>query len=202
MERWAWRSAISSKSGASTTPSCKVMPAYKEQRGQARIQIDGIMPRERRRRPRRTGRACARSPAGRPSGSSSSPLDIVPSDRDLKYIGSLLDGLPVLAGDRIRATLFGNRSADFRVREHGAQGPGADHPDHAAGDRQAVRRRGQGGRRSHLLRGHRRPARRQLHADPRDRRVAAALPRGVRAAGHRRRPRACCCTARRAAARR
>lgn len=43
------------------------------------------------------------------------PIDTTPQERDLPYIGSLLDGLPVRSGDRIRATLFGNRAADFRV---------------------------------------------------------------------------------------
>ena len=31
------------------------------------------------------------------------------------YIGSLLDGLPVMEGDMVKATLFGSRSADFIV---------------------------------------------------------------------------------------
>ena len=35
------------------------------------------------------------------------PLGIVPTDRDLKYIGSLFDGLAVVTGDRVRAALFG-----------------------------------------------------------------------------------------------
>jgi transitional endoplasmic reticulum ATPase len=39
------------------------------------------------------------------------------SDRDLQYIGTRLDGLPVLEGDRIRGTLFGSRSMDFLVKE-------------------------------------------------------------------------------------
>ncbi len=51
------------------------------------------------------------------------PMNIVPSDRDLKYIGSLLDGLPVLEGNRIRATLFGSRWADFRVQSAAPKGP-------------------------------------------------------------------------------
>jgi transitional endoplasmic reticulum ATPase len=44
-------------------------------------------------------------------------------DRDLKYIGSLLDGLPVVEGDRVRATLFGSRSADFMVTGTVPPGP-------------------------------------------------------------------------------
>ncbi len=44
------------------------------------------------------------------------PQGGTPSSRDLKYIGSLLDGLPVTGGDRVRVTLFGNRRADFLVK--------------------------------------------------------------------------------------
>jgi transitional endoplasmic reticulum ATPase len=51
------------------------------------------------------------------------PTNIIPAERDLKYIGSLLDGLPVHEGDRIRATLFGSRSADFRVENTTPKGP-------------------------------------------------------------------------------
>jgi transitional endoplasmic reticulum ATPase len=93
---------------------CKAMPAYKDQRGQSRIQMDGIT--------RENGgvgvddfvlvRKIEAVPAQRVV---LAPTTITPTDRDLRYIGSLLDGLPVLAGDHIRATLFGSRSADFRV---------------------------------------------------------------------------------------
>ena len=93
---------------------CKAMPAYKELRDQSRIQIDGIS-----RENGGTGldqmvevRKTDASPAERVF---LSPVTITPSERDLKYIGSLLDGLAVVAGDRIRATLFGARSADFKV---------------------------------------------------------------------------------------
>ena len=51
------------------------------------------------------------------------PVNITPSDRDLDYIGSLLDGLPVLEGNRIRATLFGSRWADFKVESTTPRGP-------------------------------------------------------------------------------
>ena len=100
----------------------KAMPAYKEQRGHARIQMDGLT-RE------NAGVALDESvsirritapPAGRVV---IAPITITPADRDLKYIGSLLDGLPVVVGDRIRATLFGTRSADFRVENTVPAGP-------------------------------------------------------------------------------
>lgn len=93
---------------------CKVMPAYKEQRGQSRIQIDGIT-RE------NAGAGLDEFVLVSKTASSAcervivAPMTIRPLDRDLDYIGQLLDGLSVLEGDRIRATLFGSRYADFRV---------------------------------------------------------------------------------------
>jgi transitional endoplasmic reticulum ATPase len=51
------------------------------------------------------------------------PANVRPSERDMDYIGNLLDGLPVQAGTRIRATLFGGRSADFRVESTVPKGP-------------------------------------------------------------------------------
>ena len=101
---------------------CKVMPAYKEMRGQSRIQLDGLV-----RENAGAGldefvqvRKIACRPAERVV---LSPVNITPSDRDLNYIGSLLDGLPVLEGNRIRATLFGSRWADFKVESTTPRGP-------------------------------------------------------------------------------
>ena len=51
------------------------------------------------------------------------PLTITPDSRDLHYIASLVDGLPVQEGDRIRAALFGSRYADFRVESTTPNGP-------------------------------------------------------------------------------
>jgi transitional endoplasmic reticulum ATPase len=100
----------------------KAMPAYKEQRGRARIQIDGLT-----RENVGVGldqavevRKIATRPAVRVV---LVPTTITPRERDLKYIGSLLDGLPVVAGDRIRATLFGSRAADFKVASTAPPGP-------------------------------------------------------------------------------
>lgn len=101
---------------------CKVMPSYKDDRGGSRIQIDGIS------RSNAdvsledivTIRKVAVQPAQRMV---LSPTATGFSDRDLQYIGTRLDGLPVLAGDRIRGTLFGSRSMDFLVRETDPGGP-------------------------------------------------------------------------------
>jgi len=92
----------------------KVMPAFKEDRGKGIIQIDG---------PTRgnahigldekvTLKKIAWNPA---DNVVLTPVNAVNLERDSKYIGSLLDGLPVIAGDRIRATLFGSRFTDFVV---------------------------------------------------------------------------------------
>ena len=101
---------------------CKLMPAYKDERGAARVQLDGL----------------SRSNAGvalddavavqKVAAQAAQRIVLSPtapglSDRDLQYIGSRLDGLPVIEGDRIRGTLFGNRSLDFVVRETQPKGP-------------------------------------------------------------------------------
>ncbi len=100
----------------------KAMPMFKEHRGQARAQLDGVtrenagvtldqMVAVRKIMPRAAERVVI------------TPLDIVPTDRDLNYVGSLVDGLAVLTGDRIRASLFGARSADFKVAGTVPPGP-------------------------------------------------------------------------------
>ncbi len=104
------------------TTVARAMPAYKELREQARIQIDGVT------------RENAGSAVDQPIDVRKAavrqaervvltPLGYTPADRDLDYIGSLFDGLPVLADDRVRATLFGNRSADFKVAGTTPAGP-------------------------------------------------------------------------------
>ncbi|MBI4644118.1 MAG: AAA family ATPase, partial [Deltaproteobacteria bacterium] len=101
---------------------CKAMPAYKELRGRSRIQLDGIS--------RENAGAgiddyvLVRKITCRPGERVVlNPITITPADRDLQYIGSLLDGLPVMEGDRIRATLFGARTADFKVDGITPKGP-------------------------------------------------------------------------------
>ncbi len=101
---------------------CKAMPAYKDLRGRSRVQLDGIS-RE------NAGAGIddfvqVQKIAGRPAERVVlTPITITPAERDLQYIGSLLDGLPVLEGDRIRATLFGSRTADFKVEALTPRGP-------------------------------------------------------------------------------
>ncbi len=106
---------------------CKAMPAYKEMRGQSRIQLDGIS--------RQNAKAgidesvtvtkIACKPADRVV---LAPINVTTSERDLAYIGSLLDGLPVMVGDCVRATLFGSRTADFAVESVSPSEPALINP--------------------------------------------------------------------------
>jgi transitional endoplasmic reticulum ATPase len=101
---------------------CKAMPAYKELRGQSRVQLDGLV-RE------NAGAGMDESVTVRKVGCDPAeqivlaPLSVAPSNRDMNYIGSLLDGLPVQGGDHVRAILFGSRSADFKVERTAPKGP-------------------------------------------------------------------------------
>jgi transitional endoplasmic reticulum ATPase len=104
------------------TTVAKAMPAYKEHRGQSRVQVDGVA--------RENAGASIdqvveirRAQAQPARKVVLAPTSITPAERDLKYIGGLLDGLPVIEGDRVSATLFGNRSADFKVTSTTPAGP-------------------------------------------------------------------------------
>jgi transitional endoplasmic reticulum ATPase len=94
---------------------CRVLPTFKEHRGKGHLQIDGVV-----RENARAGldeMAVVRRAAVKPAEELVLvPQGATPSNRDLKYIGGLLDGLPVTGGDRVRVTLFGNRRADFLVK--------------------------------------------------------------------------------------
>lgn len=52
-----------------------------------------------------------------------SSFDLTDRERDSVYILSLLEGMPLIAGDRIRLNLFGTRICDFRVTETTPEGP-------------------------------------------------------------------------------
>jgi transitional endoplasmic reticulum ATPase len=106
---------------------CKAMPAYKELRGQSKVQLDGLV-RE------NAGAALdeyvtVRKAACLPADKVVVvPIDMTPAQRDLDYIGSRLDGLAIQAGNRIRASLFGGRFTDFRVESTAPKGPVMIHP--------------------------------------------------------------------------
>lgn len=92
----------------------KVMPTFKEERGKGIIQIDGLT-----RGNSQIGlgdKVTIKKVSWQAADNVAlAPVTMVSLERDSKYIGGLLDGLPVIAGDRIRATLFGSRFTDFVV---------------------------------------------------------------------------------------
>ncbi|MBX0328862.1 CDC48 family AAA ATPase [Oscillochloris sp. ZM17-4] len=103
----------------------RAMPAYAEQRGQGLVQVDGILRvnagaglDERvsiQRVESQPARSLALAPAeGVPAGQVSAQA---------RYLAKLLDGIPVVAGDRVRVNLFGTRAQSFSVVETSPPGP-------------------------------------------------------------------------------
>lgn len=97
------------------TTLAKAMPCYAEDRGKRIIQIDGLL--------RENAQAgldekvkvekAAVQPATRVV---LQPLSgALRTDKDMRYIASLIDGTPVLKGDRIRIAFFGIKPSEFRV---------------------------------------------------------------------------------------
>ena len=100
----------------------KVMPTQKDSRGQSWIQIDGVT---------RESAGCSiddlveieKKNCSNAQRVTIRPRKVKPVDRDLDYIASLVDGLPVQKGSVIRAILFGNESIDFDVEDVVPDGP-------------------------------------------------------------------------------
>ncbi|MFH0878501.1 MAG: CDC48 family AAA ATPase [Lentisphaerota bacterium] len=109
--------------GKRQTPA-KVMPCYADERGKGIIQMDGIV------------RANAQAgldekvklvkadykPAGKVTLVALTDAGALSKNgatggKDSQYIGSLINGLPVMNGDRVRATLFGSRFCEFKVMD-------------------------------------------------------------------------------------
>ena len=115
---------------------CKLMPVHSESRGKSSVQMDGV----------------SRESAGAGLGEivtlrkvtcriadqvTLAPTNVRPSERDLDYIGSLLDGLPVLEGNRSGDPVW-QPLGRFQSRGHGAQGTGPDRAYYPADYRRAV----------------------------------------------------------------
>ncbi len=100
----------------------KLMPAQRTERGQACVYLDGLL---------REAVGCAvsesvtlqRVEAVNAEEVILRPRKIRPIERDLDYIANLIDGVPVLKGGCLRATLFGNESIDFDVLGTTPDGP-------------------------------------------------------------------------------
>lgn len=103
--------------------TAKLMPVYPEMRGRGIIQVDGI----------------ARDNLGAGLGEKIKIQKISPqnaytlvltplgsetfvSEEDSKYLAELLDGVPVLKGNKIRVALFGTKTQDFLVEDSDPSG--------------------------------------------------------------------------------
>src|SRR3989338_4310747 len=87
--------------------AAKAMPCYAEDRGKKIIQMDGIL-----RENAQIGldekvkiRKVDYKPANKITLSSLTVSSLLQRDKDTKYIGSLIEGLPMTSGNRVRATL-------------------------------------------------------------------------------------------------
>ncbi|HJL18036.1 MAG TPA: CDC48 family AAA ATPase [Sandaracinaceae bacterium LLY-WYZ-13_1] len=109
-------------SGKRTT-YCRAMPAYKDDRGRRAVQVDGIV---------RHNAGAGIDDAVRVRAAECRPAEAItlapangraPQQRDLDFIASRIDGLPVIKGDTVRAVLFGSRTADFTVERSSPAGP-------------------------------------------------------------------------------
>lgn len=103
----------------------KVLPTFASDRGQSIVQIDGLV------------RAnCQASldekvsvsqtearPASKITLALSGVRGAMRGRADTRYLGRLLEGLPLVSGDTVRATMFGTRSRDFVVRSTLPSGP-------------------------------------------------------------------------------
>jgi len=101
----------------------KVMPAFMEERGKDIIQIDGIT-----RENAQIG-LDEKAQVEKAEYKTAAVVALTPlttrgtlKERDTGYIGKLLEGLPVTAGDKVRATLFGTRYQELSVVDTSPKG--------------------------------------------------------------------------------
>ena len=99
--------------------AAKAMPCYADDRGKKIIQIDGIT-----RENAKIGldeKAAVKKAEEKPAKKITlAPLTnggVLQKDKDTKYIASLIEGLPLTSGDKIRARLFGAKTCDFVVED-------------------------------------------------------------------------------------
>ena len=121
----------------------RAMPTYADQRGQGLLQADGILRAnaeiglgERvtvQRVKVQAARAIVLAPA--------EGMRAAPQPSQLRYLAKLLDGVPVVTGDRVRVNLFGTRAQSFTVVDTTPDGPTL------LGPNTAIRVSGEGGAR-------------------------------------------------------
>ena len=102
----------------------KTMPAYAEDRGKEIIQIDGIT---RENAQAGLGEKVQIEKIGFENASTVVLAPVISSkafisEKDRKYLGRLLEGLPVTIGDKVRATFLGSRYQEFSVVDTNPKG--------------------------------------------------------------------------------
>jgi transitional endoplasmic reticulum ATPase len=102
----------------------KIMPCYQNERGKQIIQIDGIT-----RENAQTGideKVKISKTDYKPAIKITLHPEVISGSafksNDARYIGSLIDGVPVIKGDKVRATLFGARSIDYEIADTSPSG--------------------------------------------------------------------------------
>jgi len=104
----------------------KVLPAYMEDRGKDLARLDGIA-RENARAGIDEKITVAKADFSAAQRIVVAPLTLMRS-YDARYIGSLLEGLPLVEGDTVRAMLIGARTQDFKVVSTRPKGVVIIHP--------------------------------------------------------------------------
>lgn len=116
--------------GKRSTP-VKIMPCYPDDRNKGIIQIDGIC------RENAQAGIDEKVKLIKTDCRQASKIKLKPDTQtgslfkadDAKYIGSLINGLPVSKGDKVRAILFGSRSVDYTVTGTNPDGVVLIHPN-------------------------------------------------------------------------
>lgn len=99
--------------------AAKAMPCYTEDRGKKIVQIDGIT-RENAKigiDEKVTVQKTESKPAKKITLIPLAGTGILQKDKDAKYLASLMEGLPLTSGDKIRARLFGTKTCEFMVED-------------------------------------------------------------------------------------
>lgn len=104
--------------------AAKAMPCYASERGKGVIQMDGIT-RENAKvgiDEKVTVQPIESQPARKVTLSPLTGNGRPGKDQDTRYVGSLIEGLPVAVGDTVRACLFGRKTCDFLVEDSSPEG--------------------------------------------------------------------------------
>lgn len=104
--------------------AAKVMPCYADDRGKKQAQLDG-MTRENAKigiDEKVTVHQVESKPARKITLSPLTTNGRLDKDKDGKYLGTLIEGVPVTAGDKVRACLFGRKTCDFLVEDSSPDG--------------------------------------------------------------------------------